>query len=535
VIEGSDLWFTYTATCTGTARLSTCHPDYTGRHVISVYRSVATPTVCLCPGDTGFSLLACSQQPQPNQVDPQGCPLLTAADLVINVTQGRCYTVRVSGENATTSPGQLRITCGSAVCGNGAVEAGNGEQCDGNDDSLCAGACDADCRCPLPVCGDGVAVVGLGEQCDGDDDDDCPGFCNPPGHPMACQCPPFCGNGIREPGEFCDDNDDALCPGDCTPPGPGGCTCEGSCGNGVVEAANGEQCDGTDDGNCPGACLSTCMCPSPACGNGVVDIGAGEECDGMTKTWLGSLCDPEQCRAPLDPEGECTCICGPGIEPPPGLEPVSGVMNRFIAFAVPEFPSDEDYAIRVQLVSLHDTTQPPNAQDFSAFEGQYRYLNVYRNGINNPIFSCTDSPTFGTSFACARLTCTPEYRNWFADFGGMTLHIAGDTILPSSTYEAVVLPPECLGQEASCDVTSLAAQATTGRWGDVLPGTLNVLDVAAIVDKVKDQPGAIAKYRAMLQPQTQQPHVALANALDIAAGVDAAKGQRYPFGIIVCP
>ena len=66
------------------------------------------------------------------------------------------------------------------------------------------------------MCGDNV-VNSQTEECDGTDDSNCAGLCQ-----VNCQCA-SCGDGIvNQPTEDCDGADDTLCPGLCTVT----CTCE---------------------------------------------------------------------------------------------------------------------------------------------------------------------------------------------------------------------------------------------------------------------------------------------------------------------
>ncbi len=171
------------------------------------------------------------------------------------------------------------------------------------------------------ICGDGVKNR-TAEECDGSDDDNCPGACL-----ANCTCNTSCGNGIIEFGEQCDGSNAPACPGQCALPGtPAECTCPPVCGDGFIGA--GEQCDpggvgGTppaSDAQCPGLCSTTnCQCTVtlPQCGNGTVD--AGEACDlpaaGCGPLQVCLLCN--QCFPPPDViPPELGFICGNGnIEP----------------------------------------------------------------------------------------------------------------------------------------------------------------------------------------------------------------------------
>jgi len=169
-------------------------------------------------------------------------------------------------------------------CGNGILEPGLGEQCDGQDlgGLNCPQlgfdggdlACDANCRLdtsgcyndPDPACGNGVREGS--EQCDGDDFGGltCRDFlydggtlaCNPDCSLDVSACY-VCGDGTRNGSEDCDgydlggktcqdlgyDDGTLLCNLDCTY-NTSRCVNSPVCGNGVAE--QGEECDGSDLG-----------------------------------------------------------------------------------------------------------------------------------------------------------------------------------------------------------------------------------------------------------------------------------------------
>jgi glucose/arabinose dehydrogenase len=233
-------------------------------------------------------------------------------------------------------------------------------------------------------------------------------------------------------------------------------------------------------------------------------------------------------------------------QPPaaPGAE-VGGVDKpRFVSLTLPALGGQEA-AIRVQLASLHHpTSPPPGTPTFSAFEGQFRYVNAFRDAKNQPVFTCPDSANFGTTYKCARLGCEPEFHDWDAALGGAVLHLTGDSVVPSSIYHAVVLASSCAGQAATCAAASDELIVRTGRWGDpVGPGNgppdniANVLDIGAVVDKVKDLATAFYEPRMWMKDRMPNPVASAVNVIDIGFTVDAVKNFAYPasFTIDACP
>jgi len=187
----------------------------------------------------------------------------------------------------------------------------------------------------------------------------------------------------------------------------------------------------------------------------------------------------------------------------------------------------------VQLLSLHHPADPvpTGSPDFSAFEGQVRYVRLIRDSNGNPITDCLDSTAFQTTYKCATLGCSPEVTGWTDLFGGYELFVTGDAIVPDSTYriQRGVLDPQLACQSSFLDVT-------TGRWGDTqVDGLMNIADVVAVVDRVKDAFGAIPESAALLHPAIPTPDVSSPNVLDVTLEVDALKLVAYPFTISNCP
>lgn len=163
-----------------------------------------------------------------------------------------------------------------ASCGDGLLQAGQGEQCDkgnqNNDASYGPTSCTTQCKLG-GYCGDGTPQLNNGEACDlgaqnGKYGDNSCGY--------DCQPGPRCGDHIRTNGELCDDGvENGTATSHCTIT----CTLKPYCGDGIK--ANNEECDygqfaSTEYGGCTDMCTF-----GPRCGDG----GPGntpdpeEECD----------------------------------------------------------------------------------------------------------------------------------------------------------------------------------------------------------------------------------------------------------------
>lgn len=153
-------------------------------------------------------------------------------------------------------------------------------------------------------------------------------------------------------------------------------------------------------------------------------------------------------------------------------------------------------------------------------------------------FETTTLPP-SSSFA-SPIQCDPNAMDWA---GFDTVWVYGSQIVPSSVYEIRALSGGCDPTDPSNISDPLVL--TTARWADVVevfqdptvqfPSQPDVLDVAAIVDAVKELPSSLSKVRAQLRPILVVPSGAV-NVLDIAVTVDAVKGLAYPFGDVPgCP
>jgi len=131
----NDIWYCYTATCSGILTVSTCDTvDYDSK--IAIYDS-CDPGLCPRGGDE----IGCND-------DGPGCAGFTTI-AEATVLAGNTYNIRIGGfELGATGSGTVNISCEApGVCGDGDVDPG--EDCD-PPGSLCANGeiCQGDCTCP---------------------------------------------------------------------------------------------------------------------------------------------------------------------------------------------------------------------------------------------------------------------------------------------------------------------------------------------------------------------------------------------------
>jgi len=203
--------------------------------------------------------------------------------------------------------------------------------------------------------------------------------------------------------------------------------------------------------------------------------------------------------------------------------------TRFISFTIPEA---QQTALRVTLTSLHHVNPPYTggaSTPFTLFEGLSMYV--------GPPVQYVESASSGTPLYASQLQCTPHYQNW-STIG--LLHVTGEAIVPSSSYEVQSLAASCAGIESSCAAVSPAININTTRWGDVeTPYTPPVTDpqpdtsdISALVNKFKSALGAPIKARALLAGSNNRGTVEIAPDLSfthISLCVDAFKGLPYPY------
>lgn len=252
--------------------------------------------------------------------------------------------------------------------------------------------------------------------------------------------------------------------------------------------------------------------------------------------------------------GYLSVSCGvPAFAPPSvTVDPFASPRIRFLSLSVPSIgPCDENLggqlAIRVILTSLHHVAPPYSGGPsipFTAFEGQVRW-------VGSPV-QYVESTSSQVPLKAASLQCQPHYRDW-STVG--LVHVTGSAVVPSSTYRIETVAASCQGVESSpaCQsgggAVSNPVLIKTARWGDVeVPydppsGTTqpNLGDVAALVNKFKNVPGAPIKARALMvggDAFGNITHTILSvdfGYSHIAACVDAFKGLPYPHTVAACP
>ena len=215
-------------------------------------------------------------------------------------------------------------------------------------------------------------------------------------------------------------------------------------------------------------------------------------------------------------------------------DPDTPAKNRYLSLIVPVGTGPT--AVGVKMVSLlrADPPYPPQVlvPNYSGYEGQWRWV--------GPATTCTDSTAVPVQFRCAALQCDPHYAIWADE----VIHVYGGEIIPSSEYEVRVFPATCSGAEDTCGMASAAWISRTQRFGDIVPdfhvvgaypaSQPNVLDLSAIVSKVKGLPG-LSFPEALLH--SNQPAVNdYIYVLDIADCIDAIKGfAPIAIGPCICP
>lgn len=257
--------------------------------------------------------------------------------------------------------------------------------------------------------------------------------------------------------------------------------------------------------------------------NNIIDdceliINSGSDCDG---NGILDECDLAD-GTTVDIDGNCVPdVCDPSIAPM--AEPNGQLKSRYISFISTNAGCNT--AIRVKLVSLYHPDPPVPTKDFTAFEGEYRW-------IGPPTTYPEDVELAGFIFTGAQLQCTPHFADW-STVG--LVHAFGSEVVPDSIYEIQMVDSTCPDlNDPSC--YSAILEVRTGRWGDVIePFAHNsntqqptIADILIIVDK---HLGTLLPIKARTQmiPNVPMPNFRVSVAADAIAVVDAWLGGFYPF------
>jgi hypothetical protein len=218
----------------------------------------------------------------------------------------------------------------------------------------------------------------------------------------------------------------------------------------------------------------------------------------------------------------CTVVPVAPIADPSGID-----KSRFISFSVPAGTSPPETALRVKLMSLHNVVPPyPNGNNlpipFTLFQGQSMWV--------GPPAQYVESGSDPTPLMASKLQCTPYYQNW-STVG--LLHVTGEAILPSSSYDVATLAASCMGNEATCSAVSVPLTIVTARSGDVvIDGAANFADIQSLVSKYQNKAGAPIKARSKIATINPRGLIDIALPVDfsdIAADVGAYQGKPYPY------
>lgn len=140
----NDVWFAYTAGCTGLTTVSTCGTNEDT--VVEAYDG------CECSPLAPFSPRACGN----DECGTSG----VSSSVDFPVAVGGCHLLRVSSWGGGEFTGDVSVSCLTPVCGNNVVEWS--EECD-EGDAAPGDGCDAQCQWEAPPndqCADGMIIEG---------------------------------------------------------------------------------------------------------------------------------------------------------------------------------------------------------------------------------------------------------------------------------------------------------------------------------------------------------------------------------------
>ncbi len=201
-------------------------------------------------------------------------------------------------------------------------------------------------------------------------------------------------------------------------------------------------------------------------------------------------------------------------------------MNRYVPFT--PNAGTRHLAYRIQRMG-----QPSSSANLDAIIGW----------IGPPIPS-TESD--GSTSYHARVQCAPYFSGDWNSPG--PIYITGDFVSPQSTYSIDAIDLGCWSVVTTDGETATQRDLpafhfskplsvhTAVPWGDIAgqpesggpDGSVDMLDVSAVVERFKNQPGAVEVHRADLAPATPD---GIVDFSDISEVLDAFRGKPYPFPV----
>ncbi|MGB2985923.1 MAG: hypothetical protein WBE26_08570 [Phycisphaerae bacterium] len=214
---------------------------------------------------------------------------------------------------------------------------------------------------------------------------------------------------------------------------------------------------------------------------------------------------------------------------PPQPAPGAVTKGRYISF-VPRNPGEQT-ALRVTLTDL--PAQFEGSEGITMWVGPPHEISEQSNETGD-----TPPPVFlGASLQCEE---PPPYMDW-GSVG--VVYVFDDEIVPNARYDVQAIY-EGHSVVVEGNYSMPLPVPTSACWGDVVgdwsgtewmapDGDADFDDIAAVVDKFRNLPGAPSKTRADLADDVPD---LLVNFNDISAAVDAFRGLPYPFdGPAGCP
>ena len=232
-------------------------------------------------------------------------------------------------------------------------------------------------------------------------------------------------------------------------------------------------------------------------------------------------CDSD-CQPTIDaPVREVEMACEDLMAP---WMPCHADKNRYLSFRAPTITCDsDDIALKVTLSSMPGPFDCPGVPDYQSYAGREMWV--------GPEVLLGD----GTPTGVHGLQPTPLFLDWTTVDGGI-VHVSDCNIVPCATYTIEAIAG---ADYPSGNYSPPLALSTGSAWGDIVGignqdppfGELNVLDVAAVVDCVKEAPGAPpASWCDVFGNTPSGGADGRPDVLDVATVVDALKGADYPFG-----